>query len=50
MKGPRRLTWLDGPGAFSYPDERLSLLLPLNRLLLIFKSGAAISSHATAFS
>jgi hypothetical protein len=39
-----------GPEAISYPAMGLPLLLPMNRILLIFNSGAAISSHATAFS
>jgi len=39
-----------GGEANSYPAASLPLLLSLNRFLLIFKSGAAISTHATDFS
>ena len=39
-----------GGEANSYPLASLPLLLSLNRFLLIFKSGAAISTHATDFS
>lgn len=36
-----------GNGVFSYPATRLPLLNSLNRFLLIFSSGVAISTHAT---
>jgi hypothetical protein len=39
-----------GREAISYPLASLPLLLSLNRFLLIFISGAAISTHATAYS
>ena len=38
-----------GNGVFSYPATSLPPLNSLNRFLLIFNSGVAISAHATTY-
>jgi hypothetical protein len=50
MTGPHPLQRSGEQGALSYPATGHSPLPSLNRILLIFNSIAAISSHATDFS